>query len=78
MLETGLLPHPVWPARSKRYRPWMQYLAIVNRRVVETVGGMLHNLFPRRIHAVTPEGFILKLLTFVLAHDLILLTKEAA
>jgi hypothetical protein len=27
---------------------------------------------------VTPEGFVLKLLTFVLAHDLILLTKEAA
>jgi hypothetical protein len=56
----------------------MQYLAIVNRRVVETVGSMLHHLFPRRIHAVTPEGFVLKLLTFVLAHDLILLTKEAA
>jgi hypothetical protein len=27
---------------------------------------------------VTPEGFVLKLLTFVLAHDLIRLTKEAA
>jgi hypothetical protein len=78
MLEAGLLPRPIRPARSKRYRPWMQYLAIVNRRVVETVGSMLHKLFPRRIHAVTPEGFVLKLLTFVLAHDLTLLTKEAA
>jgi hypothetical protein len=78
MLEAGLLPRSIRPARSKRYLPWMQYLAIVNRRVVETVGSMLHNLFPKRIHAVTPEGFVLKLLTFVLAHDLILLTKEAA
>jgi hypothetical protein len=51
-------------------------LAIVGRRVVETVGSMLHGLFPRRIHAVTQEGFVLKVLTFVLAHDIRLLAEK--
>jgi hypothetical protein len=50
--------------------PWLHYLAIVGRRVVETVGGMLHAMFPRRIHAVTQEGFVIKVRSFVLAHDL--------
>ena len=52
----------------------MQYLAIVGRRVVETVGGMLHAMFPRRIHAVTQEGF--KVLSFVLAHNLGLMAQK--
>jgi uncharacterized membrane-anchored protein len=61
---------------SRRYVPWLQYLAIVGRRVVETVGGMLHAMFPRRIHAVTQEGFVIKVLSFVLAHNLKLLTQD--
>ncbi|WP_233493243.1 MULTISPECIES: transposase [unclassified Meiothermus] len=61
---------------SKRYVPWLQYLAIVGRREVETVGGMLNNLFPRRIHAVTQEGFVLKFLSFVLAHNIRLITEK--
>jgi hypothetical protein len=56
--------------------PWLQYLAIVGRRVVETVGGMLHAMFPRRIHAVTQEGFVIKVLSFVLAHNLKLLIRN--
>lgn len=31
---------------------------------------MLHALFPRRIHAVTQEGFVIKVLSFILAHNL--------
>ena len=76
LLEAGLLTRPIRPVRSKRYEPWLQYLAITSRRVVETVGSMLNGLFPRRIHAVTPEGFMLKVLSFVLAHNWILLAKE--
>ena len=41
-------------------------------------GGMLHAMFPRRIHAVTQEGFAIKVLSFVLAHNLKLLTQEMA
>jgi len=58
--------------------PYVQYLAIVGRRVVETVGSMLHHLFPRRIHAVTPEGFVLKVFLFVLAHNLRLIAQKIA
>ena len=65
-------------AGGRRYVPWPQYLAIVGRRVVETVGGMLHAMFPQRIHAVTQEGFVIKVLSFVLAHNLELLTQEMA
>lgn len=61
---------------SKRYAPHLQYLSVVGRRVVETVGSMLHNLFPRRIHAVTQEGFALKVLLFVLAHNLNLISEK--
>lgn len=55
---------------SRRHVPWLQYLAIAGRRVGETVGRMLHALFPRRIHAVTQEGFVIQVLSFVLAHNL--------
>lgn len=72
----GLVPMPIRKRKSKRYVPHLQYLAILGRRVVETVGSMLHHLFPRRIHAVTPEGFVLKVLLFVLAHDLRLIAEK--
>lgn len=72
----GVEVMPIRKRRSRRYVPWLQYLAIVGRRVVETVGSMLHGLFPRRIHAVTQEGFVLKVLTFVLAHNIRLLAEK--
>jgi hypothetical protein len=74
----GVVPMVIRRGNSRRYVPWLQYLAIVGRRVVETVGGMLHAMFPRRIHAVTQEGFVIKVLSFVLAHNLKLLTQEMA
>jgi hypothetical protein len=74
----GVVPMVIRRRNSRRYLPWMQYLAIVGRRVVETVGSMLHHLFPRRIHAVTQEGFVIKVLTFVLAHNISLLTQKMA
>ncbi|MFZ5992811.1 MAG: IS982 family transposase, partial [Deinococcota bacterium] len=36
------------------------------------------HLFPRRIHAVTAEGFVLKVLTFVLAHNIRLIANKIA
>jgi hypothetical protein len=83
---------PIRKWRSRRYVPWLQYLALLGRRVVETVGSRLlsvqpsgcpegnlpHTLFPRRIHAVRQEGFVLKVLTFVLAHDIRLIAEKIA
>nr|WP_240695300.1 transposase [Thermus caldilimi] len=74
----GVVPMVIHRRNSRRYVPWLQYLAIVGRRVVETVGSMLHHLFPRRIHAVTPEGFVLKVFLFVLAHNLRLIAQKIA
>jgi len=39
---------------------------------------MLHRLFPRRIHAVTPEGFVLKVFLFFLARNLRLIAQKIA
>ena len=39
---------------------------------------MLRALFPQRIHAVTQTDFVIEVLTFVLAHNLKLLTQEIA
>lgn len=57
--------------------PHQQYLAIVGRRVVETVGSILHNLFPRRIYVVVAEGFVLEDLHFVFAHNLNPLSEKS-
>ncbi|MGK0619933.1 IS982 family transposase [Meiothermus cerbereus] len=72
----GVVPMVIRRRNSRRYLPWMPYLAILGRRVVETVGSMLHTMFPKRIHAVTPRGFVIKVLSFVLAHNLSLLNLD--
>jgi hypothetical protein len=38
------------------------------RRHIETDISVLENLFPKKIHAVTPNGFLLKLIGFMIAH----------
>ncbi|GIW26531.1 IS982 family transposase [Meiothermus sp.] len=72
----GIVPMVIRRRNSRRYVPWPQYLAMVGRRVVETVGSMLHASFPRRIHTVTQEGFVIKVLSFVLAHNLGLMVQK--
>ncbi|GAA5336410.1 hypothetical protein YIM730264_24320 [Thermus hydrothermalis] len=52
------------------------YLAMVGRRVVEAVGSALHASFPRRIRALTQEGFVMAVCSFVLAHNLGLMVQE--
>jgi len=47
------------------------------RRFVETVGPCIKALFLRKIHAVTPEGLIMKLKLFVLSYNVQLLLKVA-
>ena len=46
------------------------YLKQICRRHIETDFSVLQNLFPKKIHAVTQAGFILKLIGFVIAHNL--------
>ena len=53
---------------SKRPMPaWEEYLSNRVRRYIETVFGGISTLFSKKIHAVTPRGFELKIVWFVLA-----------
>ncbi|MFT2011558.1 hypothetical protein ACMA1I_23000 [Pontibacter sp. 13R65] len=38
------------------------------RKIIETTFSEIQAAFPRAIHAVTPQGFILKLKLFLLAY----------
>ena len=59
---------PMRKSNSKRPAPpWLCYLQARYRNIIETTGSLLERLLPKSIHAVTPEGFELKLVLFVLA-----------
>ncbi|GAA6761909.1 transposase family protein [Thermus hydrothermalis] len=72
----GLVPMGIRRGKGRRYVPWPQYLAVVGRRVVETVGSTLHASFPRRVRAVTQEGFVMEVRSFVLAQNLGLMVQR--
>lgn len=56
-------------SNSKRKRqPWEEFLINHYRKRIETVFSDVNKLFPRRIHAVTADGFVLKIITFILAY----------
>ena len=40
------------------------------RRYIETIFSMITRRFPKKIHAVSTQGFILKLLFFIMAHGI--------
>ena len=53
---------------SKRPMPaWEEFLGKPVRQYIETVFGGLSGLFSKKIHAVTPRGFELKIVWFLLA-----------
>lgn len=55
--KNSLRPDPAWDVFLKK----------TFRKPVENVFSQITNLFPRNIHAVTAEGFLLKLFLFLLA-----------
>ncbi len=69
---------PIRKKNSKRFNALEQFIAKVERRFIETVGSCLKALFPRRIHAVTLKGFILKLRLFILSYNVQQLLKVAS
>jgi hypothetical protein len=50
--------------------PWVAYLKQSIRHPIETVFSSITSRFPKTIHAVTIDGFLLKLMTFILAFTL--------
>jgi hypothetical protein len=58
-------------SNSKRAdEPHMAFLKDHYRKRIETTFSGITGLFPKRIHAVTPQGFILKIILFIFAYTL--------
>lgn len=56
---------------SKRpHEPWQEFLIQHFRKGVETTISQITERFPKAIHAVTAQGFALKLLLFIFTHTL--------
>lgn len=59
---------------KRKDEPWTRFIKETMRKRIETVFSGLKALFQRTIHAVTFKGFLLKLVTFILAYTLNKLT----
>jgi hypothetical protein len=69
--EVGLHLKAQRKKNSKRPMPmWEEFLGKPIRRYIETVFSRLTNFFPKKIHAVTPGGFELKIVCFLLAFSI--------
>lgn len=69
--EVGLHLKAQRKKRSKRpMPPWEEFLSKPIRQYIETVFSNLSALFARKIHAVTPRGFELKIVCFLLAFSI--------
>lgn len=56
-------------SNSKRAdSPAMRFIKKYRRKRIETTFSEILNLFPRKIHAVTPQGFLLKVVLFICAY----------
>lgn len=68
---TGIALKPMRKKNTKRpFAPWVRYLQHYHRKRVETSGSVIEQMLPKTIHAVTPAGFELKVVLFVLAFSL--------
>jgi len=69
--EVGLYLKAQRKKNSKREMPaWEEFLGKPIRQYIETVFSKLSALFSRKIHAVTPRGFELKIVWFLLAFSI--------
>jgi Transposase DDE domain len=63
--------YPIRKKNSKRtLPPYIAYVQHDYRKRIETVGSLLERMLPKTMHAVTAEGFELKVFRFVLAYSL--------
>jgi hypothetical protein len=62
---------PIRKKNSKRpLSPATTFLQHYHRKMIETVGSMIERMLPKSIHAVTSQGFELKIVLFVVAYSL--------
>jgi hypothetical protein len=66
--QAGISFIPLRKKNSQRpIPPWVNYLRSSYRKLIETTGSLIEQLLPKHIHAVTSQGFELKVALFVLA-----------
>jgi hypothetical protein len=69
--EAGVSFLPLCKTNSLRpLEPLIHYLRSTARKLIETTGSLLEQLLPKYIHAVTAQGFELKVALFALACSL--------
>ncbi len=62
---------PMRKKNSKRaLPPYVTFVQNYHRKMVETAGSLIEQLLPKSIHAVTSQGFELKVALFVIAYSL--------
>ena len=63
-----------YPIRKKHSTrtlpPYIAYVQHDYRKRIETVGSLIERMLPKTMHAVTAQGFELKVFLFVLAYSL--------
>lgn len=55
---------------KRKHQPWQEYLISVSRKRIETTFSQISAMFPKRIHAVTADGFLLKVILFIFVFTL--------
>jgi hypothetical protein len=62
------------PMRKKHSQrvlpPYVSFVQHYYRKMIETAGSLIEQRLPKSIHAVTPQGFELKVVLFVVAYSL--------
>jgi hypothetical protein len=62
---------PMRKKNSKRQLPaYVSFVQHYHRKMVETAGSLIERMLPKSIHAVTSQGFELKVALFVIAYSL--------
>jgi hypothetical protein len=54
----------------RRDRPWVAYIKQHLRHPIETLFSQITQRFPKSIHAVTMDGFLLKVAAFIMVFTL--------
>lgn len=55
---------------KRKHQPWQDFLIATYRKRIEIMFSQISSMFPKRIHAVTSNGFILKLVLFIFVFTL--------
>ncbi len=55
---------------TRQHSGCIQYLQSILRKRIETTFSQITNMFPRKIHAVTKQGFLLKLVIFIVSFSI--------